>query len=264
MQSIGSRLVFVLLWTALADAGLSQVNLSTSNGSVQITGHVVDRKGNPLSGVAIYLIPVESQERPPLLWAASRGDGLVSARVPPNNYRFAVLGGVFKIVPASVDARSTTDIDVGKILVHPDVRTRVTRDQIVVDPLVIRDGPPFLIAPPERLSESCGVKFEPFRTVEDFLGGKVRAIRVIRVVRFRGSGKGTPADVQTRVLEMWSGVFRSGSCFIPWAEAPFWCIEATVEYEDGKRTSIWMADAIHVALEDREGRVLFIRLWPSS
>jgi len=41
-----------------------------------------------------------------------------------------------------------------------------------------------------------------------------------------------------------------------------WNIEASLEYDDGKRATTLM-DAIHVEVKDRDGNCGFIRLWPA-
>jgi hypothetical protein len=44
-----------------------------------------------------------------------------------------------------------------------------------------------------------------------------------------------------------------------WAEVTLWNIEASVEYEDGKRALV-LTDGWHIEVQDREGKQWFTRL----
>jgi hypothetical protein len=105
----------------------------------------------------------------------------------------------------------------------------------------------------------CEAMLERYVSVESFVGGRVKSIRV---VRSRPDEKLTPVQLREEVRKVWLSRFWHASCGIEWAEANLWNIEAVVEYEDGKQSSILM-DAGHVRVQDREGKYWFFRLWPA-
>jgi hypothetical protein len=41
-----------------------------------------------------------------------------------------------------------------------------------------------------------------------------------------------------------------------------WNIRATVEYEDGKKSTM-LTDGLHVQVQDREGKYWYMREWPA-
>jgi hypothetical protein len=101
------------------------------------------------------------------------------------------------------------------------------------------------------------------RSIESFIGGKVRQIRVVRVA---GSGYISPAErelVRQQVRRVWFSMLRPPSPGIMWAEATNWNVEAMVDFEDGQHISIWMDDWMHVKVQDRDCRVWFARLKPA-
>ena len=86
-------------------------------------------------------------------------------------------------------------------------------------------------------------------TVESFVGGEVKVIRVVGY-----DPKLMPSQIREEVRKVWLGVFWFAGSSIMWSE---------VEYEDGKRSSILMDGWVHVQVEDREGKYWFIRLSPA-
>jgi len=102
------------------------------------------------------------------------------------------------------------------------------------------------------------VRFDRFLSIESFMGGKVKSIRVVH-----HDPKLTSSQVREEVRKVWLGVFWNASSFIGWSEGNRWNIEASVEYDDGKRSSILMDGWIHVQVEDREGKRWYVRLWPA-
>jgi hypothetical protein len=102
-------------------------------------------------------------------------------------------------------------------------------------------------------------------TVADFVGGKVKTIRVFRTGRFSPGTNPvtTPDETRQSLKRVWQGKFQSAFCQIAWAEGAFWSIEAVVEFEDGKR-SMLITDGVHVALQDHNGKSAFFRLFPAA
>jgi hypothetical protein len=102
------------------------------------------------------------------------------------------------------------------------------------------------------------VQFDRFLRVASFVGGPIKTIRVVRY-----SPALTPSQIRREVRKVWLGVFQHASSNNGWSEGNRWSIEASVEYEDGKRSSILMDGWIHVQVEDREGKYWFIRIQPA-
>jgi hypothetical protein len=230
--------------------------------------------------MVLSLIPLDRDDATAPMTFTTRYDGWFHFPVYPKKYKLAAPGVPFKILPPTIDVGSGDVAEIGDIVVQPDVTTDLKLEQIIVDPLVIKNNvpkpfslglTPLSVTPlftgreisnqrPEPSSPTCGVHSDRYQTVQAFLGGKVKAIRV---VRFLGSSETKPAEIQSRIMEVWLGVFRSAYCFMAWSEVTSWNLEASVEYEDGKRSSLLMDGWIHVQVKDREGRLWFLRLWPA-
>lgn len=260
------RQCFPMLIAVLLGNGWAQTSPGEPPRTAQVSGRIVDAKGNAIQIGGLSLVPLDPRDPAGWLTAVPGSDGSIAFYdVPAKKYRVTFLGDeLFKIVPAQLAIDPGKRIQLGDIIVQQDVRPNLTRSQIVVDPLAISTDSPFLepILKHQSASSWCSLQLDHFKSVQDFLGGKVRTIRVLRAVQIRGLGRLTPADVQTSVLEAWVGIFRDGSCSIDWDEVTFWTIAAIIEYEDGKRTLMMFDSSRHLSLEDREGRVWFIRLWP--
>lgn len=95
-------------------------------------------------------------------------------------------------------------------------------------------------------------------TVEEFVGGKVKYIRVNRY-----DPKLSPEQIRERVRTSWLGIFNTASRFIRWSEAVRWNIAAIVEFEDEIRTHLVIDGAGHVQVQDRVGNIWYLRLRPS-
>jgi len=92
------------------------------------------------------------------------------------------------------------------------------------------------------------IMFDRYVSIESFVGGKVKLIRVSRY-----DPNLRPSKVRDEVRRAWFGIFWHATSAITWAEYTSWNIEATVEYEDGKRASI-LTDGGHVQVQDRDGK----------
>ena len=103
----------------------------------------------------------------------------------------------------------------------------------------------------------CEVSFNQFFSIEDFVGGKVKTIRVVR-----HDPRLTADQIEEEVRKVWLGIFHYATCQIEWDEGNIWNIRATVEYEDGKKSSL-LTDGLHVQLQDREGKYWYMREWPA-
>jgi hypothetical protein len=103
----------------------------------------------------------------------------------------------------------------------------------------------------------CEVSFNQFFSMEDFVGGKIKTIRVIS-----HDPRLTSDQIKEEVRKVWLGIFHYATCQIEWAEGSMWNIRATVEYEDGKKSTI-LTDGLHVQVQDREGKYWYMREWPA-
>jgi hypothetical protein len=96
--------------------------------------------------------------------------------------------------------------------------------------------------------------------VADFVGGKVKAIRVLRYAR--GMSKVDPKEIQSIVSRVWSSTFFGAGCGIEWSEMTFWSIEASLEFDDGK-TGLLITDGLHAALINHNSKSSFFRITPT-
>jgi hypothetical protein len=113
-------------------------------------------------------------------------------------------------------------------------------------------------------SPSCngGYRYFDHPTVlADLVGGKANSIRVVRLAH-RGNSP-TPDELRATIKKVWQGTFRAGFCQIAWAEYTSWSIEAVIEFEDGKESTL-VTDGVDVALQDHEGKSWFFRLYPAA
>jgi hypothetical protein len=101
------------------------------------------------------------------------------------------------------------------------------------------------------------VSFYHYTSVESFVGGKVKSVRIVAYDPAR-----TPAQIKEEFRKVWFGVFRDTSCFIVWDEITLWNLRAVIEFEDGKQISL-LTDGMHVEVQDREGKYWYMREWPA-
>lgn len=98
-------------------------------------------------------------------------------------------------------------------------------------------------------------------TVGDFVGGKVKTIRVVRSAARKSPP--TAEEVLKSLRMVWQGKFQVAFCQLPWAEPTNWSIESIMEFEDGKRSAL-ITDGVHVALQNHDGKTWFFRLFPAA
>jgi hypothetical protein len=94
-------------------------------------------------------------------------------------------------------------------------------------------------------------------SVSDFIGGKVSRVRV---THYRGRWD-APLEIQERIRSVWAREIDIAACYSVWAEPEFWNLQAIVEFDDGKTSSL-LTDGTHVRVEDHAGTTWFIRLDP--
>jgi len=165
--------------------------------------------------------------------------------------------------PASAPMAGALKLDQIMIEPQPPSRDSVLRSLPLLPPKEhAGEVPPcWSVASLDRRSAWEGlhlVQFDHYLSVETFVGGKVKTIRVVRY-----DPKLKPEQIRDEVRRVWLGVFWTAEDSIGWAEGNEWNIQASVEYEDGERTAILMDGWVHVQVEDREGKYWFIRLWPA-
>src|SRR5215475_7201232 len=102
----------------------------------------------------------------------------------------------------------------------------------------------------------CSIFFGRYLSIESFVGGNVKLIRVVRYGSLFTPNL-TPSQIKDEIRRVWFGRFHRATCSIDWAEMNLWNIEAVVEFEDGKHTAL-LTDGGHVEVEDREGKQWFM------
>ena len=111
---------------------------------------------------------------------------------------------------------------------------------------------------------ASSVSFDHDVTVESFVGGKVKSIRVtgLRRLQAKTIPLPTPLEIQQEVRQVWLGGFRYASCQIQWAEGEMWSFKAIIEFDDGSAGSL-RSDGLHVQVQGRNGKYWFFRLRPA-
>ncbi len=240
--------------------------------SVRVSGRVVPPNGGSVV-IEVHFARVVSDGLMDARKVTPGSDGLFSFLAAPNqHYRFAVLPGRLT-QERMIDTGSGQDVDLGILVLKwgqpldaSSLPGDLTPEQIVIEPQPAGSGFPTLSLPrtglepktPEEALRS-EVHLDHPVTVEAFVGGKVKLIRVVRY-----DPELTPSQVKNEVRGAWLGAFSGASGMILWDEGNRWNIQASVEYEDGKRTSILIDGWCHVQVEDREGKYWFLRLWPAA
>jgi len=211
------------------------------------------------------------------------------------------LGPDVKTPPKTVQIASGKDVDIGDMVFEKNLYIRgtyanpptsppplignLTLKQIVIEPQRVSDGdwprlaelrsektsgegmnsrvefPPCSSGPSlarrEEWEGLCAVEFTHFLSIEEFVGGRVKKITVVRY-----DPQLTHDQIKQEVRKVWLGIFHYATCVIGWDEGALWNILATVEYEDGSKSSI-LTDGGHVQVQDREGKFRYMREWPA-
>ncbi len=287
----------IACFAIVALASFAQTRPDEPANSVHLSGRLVFPDGSPASySVRISRIEPDGpiDETP----VTSNGLGIFTfLGAPHKKYRLS-LGYEFKTPPRTVDTESGKDIDVGDILFErcppmnyaipkaptspPELIGDLKLEQIVIEPQQLRgqfrgiathettaaqntrapEVPQCWSGPSlDRRAEwepLCMISFDHYLTVEAFVGGKVKSIRVIHYDQ-----KLSPLQIREEVRRVWLGVFWYTTCGIVWSEGNRWNVEAVVEYEGGERGSILMDGGTHVEVQDRQGKYWYMREWPA-
>lgn len=98
-------------------------------------------------------------------------------------------------------------------------------------------------------------------SVAEFVGGRVKANRIIRFVPRKGLSTGE--ELHSEARKIWLGMFQSASCQIMWDEGVLWSIDAEVQFSDARKGTL-LSDGMHVSVQDHNGRRWFLRLLPAA
>ena len=302
-MKVADKIGFFLALTSLATNGLAQSKPDEPS-PLYITGHVVTSAGEPLRDVNVHLTGLGFDETPQQNATTDSQGAFTFSLASVGKYRISPgsgFKGISKIVevgtPADADSgnfhfeRCPAPVDDAPQTskAEPDLIGNLTLNQIVVDAPqpTVRD--PKTLTPPQPSLESLkadleaedpqcwfglasltdrsawehlsNVNFGSWVSIEDFVGGRVNVIHVSHVT---ADSHLTPEQIKEQVRKVWLGSFRSISTSIMWSEGNPWNIEATVEFDDGKPTSISMDTSGHVQVQDRQGKYWFLRLWPAA
>jgi hypothetical protein len=100
-------------------------------------------------------------------------------------------------------------------------------------------------------------------SLQELAGHSVKAIHVTAYRLNASAPSKDRKDIRQQVLDVWLGKFRTAFCQISWAENTNWSINASVEFDDGKRGAL-LTDGSHVRLLDHDGKFWFLRLLPAA
>ncbi|MGD0361236.1 MAG: hypothetical protein ABSC93_10230 [Bryobacteraceae bacterium] len=289
--------VAAIVAISLPLAVFAQTTPDKPAGSVRVSGRLVFPDGTPVS-FGVRMTPLDSDGSAKDVIVITGLDGRFTfTALTGHKYRIGLADPGRKTPPKTVDTLRRQDIDLGDMIFEscPPITMKFPKpppapvlvgdlklEQIVIEPqqtvdvhrpvpnspptdfkpVIAVDPPPCGSGPSlDRRSEWEGfpmVSFDRYLTVESFVGGKVKWIRVVHY-----DPRLTPPQIRDEVRRVWLGVFWFAAGGIIWSEANLWNLEASVEYEDGKRSSVTMDGGIHVQVQDREGKYWFLRLWPA-
>lgn len=152
----------------------------------------------------------------------------------------------------------------GHLPAQNSVKDGSTSPTILVDSIVPSDYEELARSVKLLDGTSCG---EPSRhpqrptTTEDFVGGKVTTIHVVRSAPKRNTPEAR--EIRRSIRNVWQSKFLGASCGIDWSEFTVWSIESILVFEDGKQ-GVLITDGSHVALKDHDGKSWFFRLLPAA
>jgi hypothetical protein len=298
---MGIRCVFALWLAVLSATGYGQAKPDEPIKPVHISGRVVFPGGGVESGFYVKIARIEpgGPVSQPAVLIDSRGVFTFSGSLGAT-YRIS-LGPQVKTPAKMIQITSEKDVDVGDMAFEycPDIHGAYAKpptsppvlignlklEQIVIEPQQVSGGdwsglaelrtsrsngvgtnswvefPQCWSGPSlarrEEWEGLCEVSFNQFLSIEEFVGGKVKKIRVVRY-----DPRLTPDQIKEDVRKVWLGIFHNATCQIEWDEVTLWNILATVEYEDGRESSI-LTDGEHVQVQDREGKYWYMREWPA-
>jgi hypothetical protein len=292
LQLLAITIIFVNVTFTPA---LSQIAPVAPAKSVRISGRVIFPDGRPVSfGVQLSRSDDHLIEKT----ASAGADGIFSFIVPEGQKYRISLGSGMKTASKVADTANGKYIDVGDMVLEycPGREFAIPKspptapmigglnlDQIVIEPQQpASDGktfssvrapepPPYKYVEPSQCWssfasadhraewEDAGVgslSFDRYISIEEFVGGNVKSIHVTQYDPIL-----TPEQIRDEVRKVWFGIFWHAASGTMWSEVTTWNIGASVEFEDGKRTSLVMGG--HVQVQDRAGHYWYIRLWPA-
>ncbi len=284
---------------ATAGAASTQVKSEQVINPVRITGRLIFPSGKPVS-FSVSMAEIEPEALTNITSAQTDSNGTFTFLATPYRKYRIYLGQGYKTPRKTVDTAEGRGVDVGDMVFEdcplisgPKTRQEPTSTQLVgelhleqiiiepQEPISARVGIPLTPPNPSYVNSSALVELPPcwsgpsldrraewealqnvyffdhYLSVESFVGGKVKSIHVVRY-----DPRLTPFQIREEVQRVWLGLFWDASSYMGWAEGSIWNIDASVEYEDGKRSSL-ITDGGHVRVQDREGKYWFIRLWPA-
>jgi hypothetical protein len=294
---ISNRAIGIISAALMITPALAQTTPVSPAKSVRISGRLVSPDGRPVSfGVQLSRSDDHRIEKT----AIAGADGMFSFVVAAEQKYRISLGSGMKTPSKVVDTASGKDIDVGEVVFErcPGRDFTVPKspatapmigslklDQIVIEPQQLPpDGKPFFsvaapelppykyVEPPQcwagfvsadHRTEWEGVRvgslmFDRYVSIEEFVGGQVKSIHVtLRDPRL------TPERIRDEVRKVWLGIFWHATSAIMWSEGNPWNIAASVEFADGKRSSLVMDAWVHGQVQDRAGNYWYIRLSPA-
>jgi hypothetical protein len=298
---MGNRSVFAFSLAVLSAIGYGQAKPDEPIKPVPISGRVIFPGGGVESGFHVQIVRIEpgGPVSQPAMLIDSRGVFTFSG-FRGATYRIS-LGPQVKTPAKMIRITSDKDVDVGDMVFEkcPDIRGpyakpptsppsligNLEQEQIVIEPQQVSVGewtglaelrkprsngfgtngsvefPQCWSGPSltrrEEWEGLCEVSFSQFMSPEEFVGGKVKEIHVVRY----DPGL-TPDQIKAEVRKVWLGIFQYATCQIEWDEGTLWNVLATVEYEDGRKSSI-LTDGLHGQVQDREGKYWYMREWPA-
>lgn len=275
----------------------SQITPISPARSVRIFGRIVLPDGKPVdTGVELFRIDYGFEK------SGRAGPGGIFSFIVLAGPKYRIsLGPMIKTASKVLDTALGKDIDVGDLVFeycpawdHTSAKPPTTAplsgslslDQIIIEPQPPSPGdrrffwdwepapqPYKYVQRPQCWSpyvkvdhrtewEGVGgiptdIHFDRYISIEQFLGGTLKAIHVTW-----HDPKLTRQEIRDEVRKVWFGVFADARK-LGWSWGPLRTIAASVEFEDGKPTSLLIGGTTHVLLQDRVGQYWYIYLRPA-